>query len=220
MLLASFLVMPSAEEILHGLHTIANAAIAVSIGWHVALGVAVVAILAGARLTNRSLAAVLSAPLASVSLLAFAFENPFNGAVFALLAVGLAGLAMRASPGSVALGRPWAIALGGLSLAFAWIYPHFLEGADWFVYLYAAPLGAIPCPTLSAVIGIALIADGFGLGAWRLPLAAAALFYSLFGVLRLGVVIDAVLFAGALGLVVQYLQERVNPSSLPVTRTS
>ena len=212
--------MPSAEEILHGLKMISNQAIAISIGWHVVLGIAVIALLAGVRPNKRFAATTLSVPFASVAALAFAFENPFNGAVFALLAVVLAALAMGAPRDSVTLGERWAVALGGLLIAFAWIYPHFLEREGWFVYLYAAPLGTIPCPTLSAVIGAALLAGGFGLGAWRLILALAGSFYAVFGVLRLGVVIDAVLLAGAVGLLVQYVRDRAKSASLPIAETS
>ena len=55
----------------------------------------------------------------------------------------------------------------------------------------------------------------FGLGAWRLVLALAASFYAVFGALRLGVVIDAVLFAGAVGLLVQYVQEWAKSHPMP-----
>jgi hypothetical protein len=127
---------------------------------------------------------------------------------------------MKAPLDSVTLGERWAVALGALLVAFGWIYPHFLEREGWFVYLYAAPLGVIPCPTLSALVGGTLIAGGFGLGAWRLILALAASFYAVFGVLRLGVFIDAVLFAGALGLLVQYVRDRAESASLPSSRTS
>lgn len=193
---------------LHGLRLIANQAAWFSNVWHVVVVVSVAALLAGFRPGRRTAAASLSVPLASVSIVAVVFENAFNGATFAVLAVVLAGLAFDASRASVALGARWAVALGGLLIAFGWVYPHFLEDGPWWAYLYRAPLGVIPCPTLSAVVGVALIANGFGVGAWRLTLAVAAAFYSVFGMLRLGVAIDAVLLVGALGLVGQHLQDR------------
>jgi hypothetical protein len=58
------------------------------------------------------------------------------------------------------------------------------------------------------VTGAALAAGGFGLGAWRLVLAATGGFYALFGVLRLGVTVDTVLLGGAMGLLAQYVKDR------------
>lgn len=200
--------MPTPGEILLGLRSITNQAAWLSVLWHVVAAIAIAAVLAGFRPKRRTAAASLSVPLASVSIAAFAFDNPFNGAVFAVLAIVLAGLALGASTATVTAGSRWAVVLGSLLIAFGWVYPHFLENAPWFAYPYRAPLGAIPCPTLSAVVGAALIGDGVGASRWRLTLAVAALFYSVFGMLRLGVVIDAVLLLGAIGLVGQHLQDR------------
>lgn len=56
----------------------------------------------------------------------------------------------------------------------------------------------MPCPTLSIVIGLSLVVGGLDSRAWTLLLGISGLFYGLFGVLRLGVTIDLVLFLGAL----------------------
>ena len=53
------------------------------------------------------------------------------------------------------------------------------------------------CPTLSIVIGLALITGGLDSRLWTSILTAAGLFYGLFGALRLGVTIDFVLLLGA-----------------------
>ena len=90
-------------------------------------------------------------------------------------------------------------------IAFAWIYPHFLEGLSPGTSLWAAPMGVIPCPTLSLVIGFALLFDGFGSRSWSLILAGVGLFYGLFGAARLGVVLDVVLVGGASALLVRTL---------------
>lgn len=195
--------MPAPGEILHGLRSIASQAAWLSVLWHIVVAVTIAALLAGFRPRRRTAAASLSVPLASVSIVAFAFENPFNGAVFAVLALLLAGLASGASTARVTLGSRWAVVLGSLLFAFGWVYPHFLENAPWFAYLYSAPLGAIPCPTLSAVVGVALIGDGLGTGPWRLTLAVAALFYAVFGMFRLGVVMDSVLLLGGVALLAE-----------------
>jgi hypothetical protein len=210
--------MPSANDILLGLSRIASDVSEVAIGWHVALVAVAASMLAGFRPGNRVAAVALSAPLASVGVIALAFGNPFNGAVFTLLAVVLAGLASQAPRGAVTIRSGWSAVLGSVLIAFGAVYPHFLEGASWWEHLYAAPLGVIPCPTLSAVIGAALLAGGFGLRGWRLTLAGAGAFYAVFGALRLGVFIDGVLLCGAVGLLIQALEERRRPQQTPNAR--
>jgi hypothetical protein len=83
-------------------------------------------------------------------------------------------------------------------LAFAWLYPHFLEPGSLLAYAYAAPMGVVPCPTLALVLGSTLLAQA-AVPRWLARvLAGAGIFYGTFGVLRLGVAIDAVLLLGAL----------------------
>ncbi|HET9930662.1 MAG TPA: hypothetical protein VFQ35_08240 [Polyangiaceae bacterium] len=199
--------MPTTAEILRGLTRIANEARYVSIAWHVVAGISILLVLAGFRPRQRTSALLLSLPLFSVSALALNFGNPFNAAAFALLAFGLAVLA-SSGRAAVPLGPSWAVTLGTLLMAFGWIYPHFVATTSWLTYLYAAPLGSIPCPTLSFVVGVALVGGGFALDAWCVTLAFAACFYALFGVFRLGVAIDVVLLAGGIGLLVLRLQHR------------
>ena len=87
------------------------------------------------------------------------------------------------------------------------VYPHFFGISyplPWvfgpLAYLYAAPTGLIPCPTLSLVIGFALLGGGLGSRAWSISLAAVGLFYGLFGVMRLRVYWDIPLIFGAAAL--------------------
>jgi hypothetical protein len=63
-------------------------------------------------------------------------------------------------------------------------------------------MGLIPCPTLSAFIGITLMLHGFGSKKWMLTAAIFGLFYGIFGVLKLKVYLDLGLIAGALFLLV------------------
>ena len=86
-------------------------------------------------------------------------------------------------------------------VAFGWGYPHFLETDRWMTYAYAAPLGVLPCPTLSAVIGATLIFGLLGSVTWSITLAAFGLVYGVIGVFVLGVQLDYALLAGALVLV-------------------
>jgi hypothetical protein len=55
-------------------------------------------------------------------------------------------------------------------------------------------------------IGFALLGNGLGSRVWSLTLAAVGLFYGLFGVLRLGVLLDIGLVGGALALVAAVLR--------------
>jgi hypothetical protein len=211
--------MPAASDILLGLTRIATDAAEVSIAWHVALVTTFAALLLSFRPQRRVAAAALGLPLASVAIVAIVFDNPFNAAVFLLLAAALAVLALGAPHGTATLRSDWSAVLGWALIVFGAVYPHFVEGATWLTYLYAAPLGVIPCPTLSVVIGVALLAGGFGLGAFRVVLAAVGGFYAVFGALRLGVLIDVFLLCGAAGLLIQYGKDRVDARTTDVART-
>ena len=90
--------------------------------------------------------------------------------------------------------------MGSFLILFGWVYPHFLGTGSWLRYLYAAPAGLIPCPTLSFTIGFALLANGFSSRGYATVLGLLGLFYGLFGTFRLGVRIDLVLVIGSLAL--------------------
>lgn len=98
-------------------------------------------------------------------------------------------------------------------IGFGWIYPHFLDNATPMEYLYAAPTGLIPCPTLSIVIGFTLILGGLRLRPWCLVLTIMGLFYGVFGAGRLGVKIDGVLLLGALATAYVAFSPRLAGSS-------
>ncbi len=192
--------MPSPEQILAGLTRIANGWFGLAVAWHVALAAALGALAAGVRPSRRAAALLLCLPMASVSALAWTSGNPFNGTTFAAFALALGLLSLALPKGPVRRGPAWTTAAGALMVGFGWLYPHFLEGRSALAYLYGAPLGLVPCPTLSAVIGLALLGGGVGGRAWPSVLAGAGLFYGLFGTLRLGVTLDWGLVAGALAL--------------------
>lgn len=195
------------SEILAGLTLIANRAEGIAIFWHIALAALAAATLLGWQPSRRTLALGLSAPLSSVALCALYYGNPFNALMFGVsaLAAGLLAYRSPAEPLSAASG--WTRVLGGTLVVFAWFYPHFLEGPG-VKYLYAAPLGVLPCPTLSAAIGITLLSNGLIGGSWSRLLASLGVFYAVFGVLRLGVTIDLMLLVGALGLFARTRQPR------------
>jgi hypothetical protein len=129
--------------------------------------------------------------------MAWVAANLFNGVAFAALGALLLYLSVRlaAEPARIAPAR---FLFPGLALfAFGWAYPHFLETVSFLPYLYAAPTGLIPCPTLLIVIGLALVLDGLGSRALCVILGIAGLLYGIIGVARLGVVIDWELLLGA-----------------------
>ena len=195
--------MPAPEQILDGLSRIANDGIVVAALWHLVFAAALVGVASGWRPTNRRAGMLLALPLATVSAFAWNAHNPFNGVAFALLAVTLTGeAAVFGNPSAVCAGARWSRCVGVATIAFGWFYPHFLGDRPLAAYAFAAPLGLIPCPTLSAVIGCALCGDALRNRAWSSTLACVAAFYALFGVLRLGVWIDVVLLVCAVALLV------------------
>jgi hypothetical protein len=186
-----------------GLTTIANVAAPLAIGWHVLFAIAGLALLAGWKPSRRIAAALLTLPLISVGVLAWAFDNPFNGSLFLGLALALLAAGARLGEARIRPGPPWAISLGILMALFGWVYPHFLEAGAPLRYLYAAPTGLVPCPTLAIVIGLALIGGGIGTVRWSVLLGTAGIFYALLGTFGLGVEIDLLLLVGAAALIVR-----------------
>jgi len=122
--------------------------------------------------------------------------------VFAALALLVVVISLRLPREEVRVAPPWATVAGILMVMFGLVYPHFLETSTFVTYLYAAPVGLIPCPTLSLVIGLALVADGLGARTLPLVLGFSGIFYGATGVLQLGVSLDWVLLVGSLVIVI------------------
>jgi hypothetical protein len=189
--------MPSSAAIVDQLAAVANEWVLLAVFWHAVLGVGGLAVYIGWRPSQRLTGALLVPPLASVAGLAWSSGNPFNGLVFLAAATIFAALAARLSRSRVELNTGWTGIAGSILLAFAWVYPHFLHADFVTSYFYAAPLGLIPCPTLSAMIGVSLVMGLYEARAWARLLAVFGLFYGIVGVVSLGVQIDAFLLAGA-----------------------
>ena len=200
--------MPTASDILSGLYYLANTYANVALIWHILFAGLVISLWWGRKLPNRLLALFSVFPLLSVSALAWVSGNLFNGSVFLLFAVLLLISGLRVDTKPVLRVRGWPLATGILVLVFGLVYPHFLETGTFWRYLYAAPLGVIPCPTLSAVTGLALIFRGYGSRNWSLSLCIIGLFYGVFGAFRLGVTMDVVLLAGASALLLYVFQKK------------
>jgi hypothetical protein len=189
--------MPDPAEILAGLSLIANRYVVVAVGFHVGIAALAVAAWRGWRPSNHLMAGLLVLPLVPVAAFAAVTGNPFNASVFTALVLALALVARRLGSGAVRRGPVWSTVVGLVMVVFGAVYPHFVAAASVLTYLYAAPIGLVPCPTLSFVIGSTLILDRMGSRVWSLILAFAGLFYGVFGLLRLGVWMDTVLILGA-----------------------
>ncbi|HET9240450.1 MAG TPA: hypothetical protein VFO10_24510 [Oligoflexus sp.] len=180
--------MPSSSEILSQLSLLAQSYIWLAILWH--LAVFALLVRKGWRPKQRHAAQLLLLPLISVSVLGWLHRNPFQGLVFIILTFILGLISFQLANRPVSLHRKWTFPVGILALLYALVYPHFLEGTSAWLYLLAAPIGVVPCPTLSLVCGFTLLFSGFYSRAWQAVCAVAGLFYAAFGIFVLGVWLD------------------------------
>jgi hypothetical protein len=151
----------------------------------------------GKRPKQKIAGLLLSLPFFSVSAIAWISGNPFNGIVFAAAGFALAFVSLKLKDESVRFASPPFLAAGAVCFAFGWIYPLFLETTSFLPYLYASPVGLIPCATLISLIGLALLLNGFGSRAVSLILGVIGLFYGITGVAQLKVSLDWALVAAA-----------------------
>lgn len=204
--------MPSTTDILSGLTSIANEWRGIAIAWHVLFAVWLVAVVAGWRPSTRVAGYLLVAPFLSVMAIAIVTGNAFNGAAFAALVLALVFAANRLPREPVRFASPRLTVAGALLIASGWGYPHFLGTERWTSYLYAAPLGILPCPTVSAVTGVTLVFRQLGSRAWAFTLATAGLAYGAMGAFVLGVTLDYVLLVGAILITVAGMRSAMSPS--------
>jgi protein-S-isoprenylcysteine O-methyltransferase Ste14 len=202
--------VPSTELILAGLTRAANAWWLLAVAWHLYFAVVTGSLIGGYRPSRKLAGVLLSLPVLSVGLAAWAGGNPFNGIAFALLAVLLIAFSVRL-PGRVRIAPLWVLIPGIALTAFGWGYPHFVETLSPFGYLYKAPVGIVPCATLSILVGLTLILNGLDSRAFALILGIFGLFYGVTGVGRLRVAIDAVLLLGAVLLTIRSFRRRRAP---------
>ena len=193
--------MPTPDAILASATTIANDWRSLAAVWHFALALLVMFLLAGRRPSARTLALASAAPLVSVAALAWTAGNPFNGLVFAALAAALLVTALRCSSRPVRIASDVDMVLGSGFIAMGWVYPHFLDATSPVEYVFQAPFGLLPCPTLLVVSGLTMMFGSFDSRAWRSLVAGAALIYGGIGVGVLGVTIDLALIASGVALV-------------------
>ncbi len=199
--------MPTAEQILSLLERISNELVFLAIIYHAIILAFGVALAVRWKPSKRIVAMFLSSFLLSVGVIAFIYGNPFNGGLFSLFFVLLFIFSLKLPNEKIAVAKGWILIPAFLMVAFGFFYPHFLNTKP-LMYLIAAPTGLIPCPTLSVVIGFALLFQSFNSKKWGITLALIGLFYGVFGALRLHVYIDIVLLSGALLLLCQSLKDR------------
>jgi hypothetical protein len=202
--------MPRAEAVVANLARISRDLAAAAFVWHVAAALVLVAWARGWRPSAIARVRARLALLLSVSGAAWLSGNLFNGAVF----LGLAATASAARQGRIRDASPTSLAgLVGLAmLVLGWAYPHFTL---WPSTLWTAPLGLIPCPTLSLLVGLNLLMGDRGRA-----LAAAGLFYGILGVVWLGVGWDVVLALGSLFALVKSRDAEANFRVPRVTSTT
>jgi hypothetical protein len=203
--------MPKTQDILNTLQSIANDYSAIAIVWHFAIYLMIALLITKWQLSNKSIVLLICLPILSVAIFAWLSGNPFNGTLFSILTilVFIFGLKISSTPLTYS-SMPFLI-VGIIMVIFGLVYPHFLHTDSFIKYLYSSPVGLIPCPTLSLIIGFALIYNGFGSNSITFTLIAFGLFYSVFGILKLAVYLDLFLLFGTVTLLIKYILSIRNP---------
>jgi len=194
--------MPTRDEIIAGLASVANEYGTIAITWHIIIFLIIVALFAGWKPGNSLMILLLSSLLMSVSVIAVISGNIFNAAVFAFLVVLSIYATLRSGNSTIRGDRSWPGIAGLALIIFGLVYPEFLQTISLLEFAYAAPTGVIPCPTLCVLTGFALLYKGFSSVTWSVAIAVTGLFYGLFGAIYLGVYADWFLVAGAVLLMI------------------
>jgi len=204
--------MPKSEEIISTLHSLSNNYSFVAILWHAIVIVFAIMLMTKWNPSNRLMGVLISLPLFSVAVFAWIAGNPFNGTLFSIMGLLTIIFGLRGSLEYVSISSPPFFIIGVLMIIFGFVYPHFLNTDTFMKYLYSSPLGLVPCPTLSLLIGIILIFNGSGSNAISITFIIFGLFYGLFGVFKLGVHLDIGLLLGTLTLIVKYVLTIKSPA--------
>ena len=201
--------MPSAEDILQSLVFLAQNYLGIAIIWHIVIyGFFLFLVVTKRKPSNRFVGCFLAVPLFSVSFFAWWSNNPFSGLMFLIFGSLLVVFSLMVKSKEIILNPSYVFITTGIAiLFFGMIYPHFL-GPGLFIYLYAAPVGIIPCATLLTVTGFSLIVLLKLSRKWMATLLIADLFYGSFGVFRLHVHIDILLLFASCLLFIQLRRQR------------
>jgi hypothetical protein len=197
--------MPTKEDIISGLQTIVNDYQTFAIVWHIIFYVVIASLIFLWRPSNKVVALLMCIPIISVAIFAWISGNPFNGFLFTVLAILIIIFGLKASNAPINVSNLPYLIVGILMIVFGLVYPHFINADSFIKYLYASPVGLIPCPTLSILIGFLLLYNGLGSQSLTLTFVIFGLFYGIFGALKLAVYLDVFLILGATTLMVKYL---------------
>jgi hypothetical protein len=206
--------MPNSSEILAGLQAIANDYKVIAIIWHAIFYILLIALIAKWKPSNRLLASFISLPIFSVAILAWVSGNPFNGLLFSILGILILFFGLRTSTKSVMQAQTPCFSIGSIMIGFGLLYPHFVQTDTALTYFYASPVGLIPCPTLSVIIGMLFIFNKFRSPYILYITSAFGLFYGFFGVFKLGVYIDLFLAIGTILLLARHIWLRISIKEL------
>lgn len=196
--------MPSASEIIKALALLANKYTIVAIAWHAVFVLFLLLLLFAKRKPSNHFAGYfLTLPLFSASIFAWQIGNLFNGILFLITGALLLFLTAKSNTDRVSVNSNiWLRTIGAIIFLSGFFYPHFLE-QDLWSYLYAAPVGLVPCPTLLTITGLVLVFNTSQLKLWFVVLTLVDFFYGVFGVMKLNVYLDLILIAGAILLFMQ-----------------
>lgn len=204
--------MVKSQDILNGLQSIVDNYQAIAILWHVVFYLIIGALFLKWEPSNKTFTFLVALPVLSVAVFAWLTGNPFNGLVYSLATILLVFLGMKADSQPVQYSQVPFIIAGIMMITFGLLYPHFISPDNPTRYLYESPVGLIPCPTLSVIIGLLLLYNGFNSQPVTLTLIILGLFYGLFGVLKLAVYLDLILLAGAITLLAKYIMSLRSPA--------
>lgn len=194
--------MPSPDSILSDLTLSANQYSLYAVIWHVLFLAFIIALLLKWRPTNRIAGILLTIPILSVAVFSALIKNYFNGIAFFIGFILLLIFAIKLPKEKVLIKINFGFIVGVLMILFGFVYPHFLENPSFLKYIYSAPVGIVPCPTLIVVIGFTLLFNQFKSRAWPMALSAIGIIYGAMGIIMLGVYLDIALIAGSIILLV------------------
>ena len=196
--------MPKTEEIINGLQSIVNDYSTFAIIWHAVFYFLMAGLIAKWQPSNKLFGILLCLPLISVSVFAWLSGNPFNGILFFIITILIFIFGLKTSNQPIHISQAPFMVIGILMIVFGLVYPHFINSSSFLKYFYASPVGLIPCPTLSILIGFLLLYNGFSSQSITITFIAFGLFYGIFGVLKLAVYLDIFLILGSITLLVKY----------------
>lgn len=197
-------ILPKTEDIINGLQSIVNNYSTFAMIWHALFYVLLAALIFKWEPSNRLMGILICLPLLSVAVFAWLTGNPFNGVLFSLMTVLVCIFAIRGSGEPVSVSQLPFVIIGIMMIVFGLVYPHFIQADSFLKYLYASPVGLIPCPTLSILIGFLLLYNGLGSQSLTITFIAFGLFYGLFGAFKLSVNLDIFLIFGSVSLLVKF----------------